>query len=275
MTGITDEPFILVCFGNFELTLHSNAVERSEIPPFTHPTLKQKVFLSRLSPDLLAEVERRAVIRVWPRNTAIFRMHDECTGVHLVREGLVKLYRGHPNGREQIILLEGAGGALSIAPLFDDFKHITSARTLPQTTTMFMPREDFLNLCNTNAEFRDAVTMEMARRFRSLVELVETITLKSVPARVATHLLELAAAHDALDGAETFNLMLSQDELAHVLATSRESVARALAELRSAKIIEQRGAKIRVIDAQGLTTWSQATTPVQSFSEAFRIRGDR
>ena len=69
--------------------------------------------------------------------------------------------------------------------------------------------------------------------------------------------------------------MLSQDELAHVLATSRESVARALAELRGAKIIDQRGAKIRVVDAEGLLAWSQATTPVQSFSEAFRLRGDR
>jgi CRP/FNR family transcriptional regulator, dissimilatory nitrate respiration regulator len=258
-----------------ELTLHPNVVERSEIPPFTHPILKQKVLLSRLSPGLLAEIERRSVVRVWPRNTAIFRMQDECTGVHFVREGLVKLYRGHPNGREQIILLEGPGGALAIAPMFDDFKHITSARTLPQTTTMFLPQEDFLHLYNTNLEFRDAVTNEMARRFRSLIELVETITLKSVPARVATHLIELAAAHDALDGTQTFNLMLSQDELAHVLATSRESVARALAELRGAKIIEQRGAKIRVVDAEALAAWSQATTPVQSFSEAFRLRGDR
>jgi DNA-binding transcriptional MocR family regulator len=69
-------------------------------------------------------------------------------------------------------------------------------------------------------------------------------------------LLELAAAHAALDGSRAFKLLLSQDEMAHVLGTSRESVARALGELRAHGIIEQRGAHIRVADAQALFEWS-------------------
>jgi CRP-like cAMP-binding protein len=234
----------------------------------------QRVFLSRLSAESLAEVEQRGIRREWPRHTVIFRMREPCSGIHIVLDGLVKLYRSNPSGREQIILLEGPGGALTIAPLFDDGTHVTTAATLKPTTSLFLKREDFLHIYQKYPEMREAVTIEMARRFRALVDLVDTITLKAVPARVATRLIELATVHDALDGSHSFNMTLSQDEMAQVLGTSRESVARALGTLRSAGIIEQRGSTIRIVDANALLASSQAGTPVQSFAEAFRLRGD-
>ena len=106
------------------------------------------------------------------------------------------------------------------------------------------------------------------------VSAIVKITLKAVPARVATRLIELATVHDALDGSHSFNMTLSQDEMAQVLGTSRESVARALGNLRNAGVIEQRGSTIRIVDAAALLAWSQVSTPVQSFAEAFRLRGE-
>ena len=219
--------------------------------------VKQPPFLDRLTPETRGIMEERGVQRTWPRRAVIFRMREQCTGMHVVSSGLIKLYRSNTSGREQIVLLEGAGGVLSVTPILDGGEHLASAETLQVSSTLFLEQSDFVQLYHEQQDFREAVVAELARRFRAVVGLVETISLKPVGARVATRLIELASANDALDGTQEFNLLLSQDELAHVLSTTRESVARALSELRSAGVIEQRGSRIRVKDPQLLLEWSQ------------------
>lgn len=221
--------------------------------------MKAVPFLDRMLPDSLEALHRAGIRRNWPRRRCIHRVGDECAGIHLVVSGLVKVYRSNPAGREQIVLLEGTGSVLSLVPVIDQGEQIATAETLKPSTTMFVSSETFLEMFRQRNDVRDAVAMELARRLRLAFGLLETIALKPVVARVATRILELATVHEALDGMKHFRLLLSQDELAHVLATSRESVARALAELRTHGIIEQRGAQIRVVDARALFEWSNVT----------------
>ena len=228
-------------------------------------------FIDRLLPNTADIVAARGVKRVWPAHSSIFRAEELCTGLHIVTSGLVKLYRTSSGAREQIMLLEGAGGVLTVAPVIDPGQHLMSAQTLKKTTTLFLARKDFLALYREHIDFHDAVVFELTRRIRVAIGLLETVTLRPVNARVATRLVELASAQSALDGSKAFNLLLTQDELAHVLATSRESVARGLAELRVAGIIEQRGSRIRVLQPQALFdrsqySVSQPATPLPSFS---------
>ena len=49
-----------------------------------------------------------------------------------------------------------------------------------------------------------------------------------------------------------FTLGATQEQVARVLATTGEGVARALAELRRQGIIEQAGSRLRVLDAPQL-----------------------
>jgi CRP-like cAMP-binding protein len=221
---------------------------------------KRTPFLDRLSAETVADIERRSVRREWPRHTSIYRAGEPCKGLHIIVDGLVKLYRAAPDGRQQIILLEGNGSVLALTPVLDEGDQVVSADTLKPTVTLFLARDDVLQMQAEYADFRNAVILEMARRFRATVALLTTIALKPVPARVATRVLELASGNDALDGSKTFKLLLSQDEqdeLAHALGTSRESIARALAEMRAAGIIEQNRSSIRVVDANALFDWSR------------------
>jgi CRP/FNR family transcriptional regulator, dissimilatory nitrate respiration regulator len=213
-------------------------------------------FMEHLSSGTIAEIERRSIARAWPPHSSIFRVGDACEGLHFVVDGLVKLFRSNPSGQEQIVLLEGAGSVLTLAPAIDALGHLASAQTIKATSTLFLPRRDFIDLQATHADFRETVLAEMARRFRLTVALMETIALKPVAARVATRIIDIASANDALDGSKRFALVLRQEELARVLATSRESVARALAELRTNGVIEQRGSRIRILDPPLLSAWA-------------------
>ena len=221
--------------------------------------MKAVPFVDRMLPESVEALHSVGIKRNWSRRQCIHRTGDVSAGIHLVVSGLVKVYRSNTAGREQIVLLEGAGSILSVVPVIDQGEQLATAETLKPTTTLFIPTDAFLEIFRQRDDVRDAVVAELARRLRLAFGLLETIALKPVAARVATRILELATAHDALDGAKQFRLLLSQDELAHVLATSRESVARALAELRAHGVIEQRGAQIRVVDARALFEWSNVS----------------
>lgn len=226
-------------------------------------------FLERLLPQTRQRIESSAVSRVWAQHASIFRAGEPCMGLHIIVRGLVKLYRSQSDGREQTIMLEGPGGVLAVAAVIDDEPHLVSAQALRETATMFLGRDTFLELYQSQEDFRDAVIQEVLRRFRAVVALLDTIALKSVSARVAARVLDVAVANGALDGSRTFRLLLSQQELAHVLGTTRESIARALADLHARQIIEKRGARLRVIDANALfasaqVSTSENTTPLPS-----------
>jgi CRP/FNR family transcriptional regulator len=93
------------------------------------------------------------------------------------------------------------------------------------------------------------------------VGVLDKISLRSVPGRVAKTLLEQAEQRGGIRKGLTFTLDRTQSELAHELATSRESVARALGDMRRMGIISTRGREVTVLSVEELECLAQGETP--------------
>jgi CRP-like cAMP-binding protein len=202
---------------------------------------------SRLGGSALQAVARRCVVRTLTRDSVLFRKDDPCRGLHVVVEGSVRVYRASRDGREQVLHTQGPGQALAEVPLFDQGPYPASARALEDSRVLFLPLQDFQWLYSHHPEIADAVIQELGRRLRRMVRLVEKISLRDVPARVAMTLLEYAEGRGAASDGVEFELHRTQDQLAAELATTRESIARALSRLRREGIIDQTAGRIRII----------------------------
>ena len=214
----------------------------------TSTLLRGLPLFARLSDASLAAVASRVVMKDVPQNTILFRKDEPCRGLYVVVAGAVRVYRSNRQGREQVLHTQGPGQAIAEVPLFDGGPYPASARAAEPSRVLFLSLEDFQYLYRTDPEVADSVIRELGRRLRRMVGLVEKISLRDVPARVALTLLEFAGAQGAShDGAE-FSLPRTQEELAAELATTRESVARALARLRREGAIDQQGARVRIRD---------------------------
>jgi CRP/FNR family transcriptional regulator len=209
--------------------------------------------LRGLTEETKSLLEPLLVMREWPARATIFRESDDCQGLHVMVSGLVKLYRASRTGREQIVHLVREPEALSVTPLFDGKNYPASATTLAKTKTLFLPRADFDHFFRTRPDFAIAMAGELARRVRNTTAITETISLKQVPARVASRIIDNAKTLGAWDDLSTFRMTLSQEELARMLGASRESVARAYAELRRLGLIEQRGSRVRILNPDELS----------------------
>ena len=66
-------------------------------------------FLDALSPDEVAHLHARGVVRRFPRGTALFQEHQASDRVMLLTEGRVKIASTSADGRESVIAFRGRG----------------------------------------------------------------------------------------------------------------------------------------------------------------------
>jgi CRP/FNR family transcriptional regulator len=165
-------------------------------------------------------------------------MGEECRGLYIIEAGRVRIYRTNPEGREQVLHIEGPGRAVAELPLFDGGSYPASAVTLEETRLVFLPRADFEYLYRTHPDIAHAIIRALGRRLRHLVHLTETLAFRDVAARLALLLVGYAerSGRHTPDGIE-LTLNRTQEELALEIGAARESVSRAMKQLRRKGLI--------------------------------------
>jgi CRP-like cAMP-binding protein len=214
--------------------------------------LRRVPIFQGLRDETIEMIAERAVTRRVSKNTLLFREGEPCRGLYIIIDGSIRIYRSTPDGQEQTLMVEGPKKTLAELTLFDASPYPASACAAEDSTVLFLLLRDFQQLYHEHPEIADAVIAELGRRLKRLVRLVGRITLKSVPARVASALLEVAEGAGAAHDGGTFGLPLTQEELARELSTTRESVSRALGELRASGVVAKEGGNLKILSVAGL-----------------------
>jgi CRP/FNR family transcriptional regulator len=216
------------------------------------PMLQRHPLFAGLTCEVLATLAGKMLHKQVRRNQHLFRAGEECIGLFLVVKGRIAIYHSTADGREQVIDTAGPGESLSEVPLFDGGPHPASARAVESAYVLCLSRADFHRVYQSRPELAAVAVRRLGARFRKLLKLVNTVSLKEVPARVATRLVEYAGAADRLRDGAIFILPCSHVQLAAELGTTRESVTRAFMKLRQEAIIEQQGVGVRILDLKRL-----------------------
>jgi len=220
--------------------------------------LRQIPIFSELPDDLLARVAERLVQRRVPAGTVLFTTGEESRGLYLVESGRVRVYRVSPDGREQVLHIEGPGRPVAELPLFDGGPYPASAVTIEDSVLLFLPRPEFEQLYRTYPDVAHAIIRGLGRRLRHLVQLTETLAFRDVAARLAM-LLAGYADRTGVPTTEGVELALgrTQEELALEIGAARESVSRALKQLQRKGLIESAGRdRLRIPSVERLRTFA-------------------
>lgn len=225
-----------------------------------HVVARQPLFASLTESDCRTLVER-SVCRGIRQGEVLFRQGEPCRGLYLVIDGAIRTYRANEDGQEQVIGLFRSGESLGEVSLFDDGPYLASARVVEAGRVLFLPLGEVQALYRTHPQVAHAVVRDLGGRVRALVALVDRLALQDVPTRVAAAVLQFAGQSSALRSGGAFRLPRTQEALACELGTTREGVSRALRSLRTAGVIEQRGARIEILDPAGLRRMAGRNEP--------------
>ncbi len=204
--------------------------------------LRQLPIFSELDEVALGRLAERCVARTVAAGHVLFTAGEACRGLYVVERGRVRIFRTSPEGKEQVLHIESAGRAVAELPLFDGGSYPASAMTMEETRLVFLPRADFEYLYRAHPDIAHAIIRALGARLRHLVQVTETLAFRDVAARLAMWLADLAdrAGKPTPRGVEVA-LRRTQEELSLELGTARESVSRAMKQLREKGLIEPLG----------------------------------
>jgi len=218
--------------------------------------LEQVPLFAGFNPQALERLASRCGSRTYPAGHLLFAAGDPCQGLYIVEEGRVQIYRTSPAGRKQVLHTEGPGATVAELPLLDGGTYPATAETAVESRLVYMPRDAFESLYRDNPDVAEAIIRGLGRRLRHLVQVTETLAFRDVAARLALFLAEYAEEHGTSTptGVEIV-LTQTREELSLELGTARESVSRALKQLREKGIVERIARNhLRIPDMERLRT---------------------
>ncbi len=196
--------------------------------------------------DLAGIAEKRRV----GRGEAVFYEGDEADGFYAVLAGRVRIFKLSPEGKEQILHIFGPGEVFGEVPMFAGRHFPAHAGALESSRILFFPRPAFTDLIRREPDLALNMLAILAERLRLFTGLIEGLSLKEVPGRLAAHLLYLSEAQGQ---APDLTLDISKSQLANLLGTIPETLSRILARMSSAGLVELSGTRgIRIADRPGL-----------------------
>ncbi|MFH7321422.1 Crp/Fnr family transcriptional regulator [Desulfurivibrio sp. D14AmB] len=202
-----------------------------------------------LSPEQYDELAMIATDQEYARGSTIFAEGDPGDGFFLVVSGLVKIYKLSPEGKEQILHIFGSGEPFAEAAVFIGSPYPAHAMALEKSRVLFLPRRAFIALINRNPELALNMLAALSRRLKRFAQLIEELSLKEVPGRLAAHLLYLSRQQADQD---QVLLPVSKNQLAGLLGTIPETLSRILSKLAKAEMIAIDGPRITILDREAL-----------------------
>lgn len=176
--------------------------------------------------------------RAYPRGCTIFEVGDPSETAYFVVEGRVKIFRLSADGTEQILGLFGPGAPFGLITAIDDRPYPASAQTTEETRVWAIRSQDLRRLMNERPHLSIKLLQEVGHRLRQAQSRVHALSVQTVHQRIAQYLLELARERGC-PGTEpvTLHLTMTHQELGGYLGASRETVTRALADLRRERVV--------------------------------------
>lgn len=200
------------------------------------------------------------VDQVFKKGEDIFFEDDEGTGFYVIISGRVKIFKLSAEGKEQILHIFGPGEPFGEAAVFTGRRFPANAQAMEETRAFFFPRAEFIELIRKDPSLALNMLAVLSQRLRRFSILIENLSLKEVPGRLAAHLLYLSEKEK---GSTLLTLEISKNQLASLLGTIPETLSRILARMEKEKLIKSEGKCITILNRQRLEeiSWGEKKLP--------------
>jgi CRP/FNR family transcriptional regulator, cyclic AMP receptor protein len=221
--------------------------------PVPGERLKRSGFLSSLAPaDGRALQELGRTVR-FHREATIFNEGDISGRVVLLIRGRVKVSSDLSEGREVVLAIRGPGDLLGELSAIDHRPHSATCTAMEPVEALVIPAETFLDYLVDHPHVALHLLRMLTSRLRDADRKRIEFGAHDMLGRVAARLVELTEQYGTEDGAGVvIDLPFSQQELAGWIGSSRESVVKALSQLRARGWIETGRRTITVHDLPAL-----------------------
>jgi CRP-like cAMP-binding protein len=234
----------------------SSLMESNKMPEQTKLWhLKNINILEGLSEREIKALAARTSMSRLRKSGVIYFPETQSKNIYFLKSGHVKIVRLSSEGREAILDIVGPGeifGELALADEPEE-QYMEIAEALDEVLICAISKNDFLAFLKKNPELNLRMIKLIGMKLRRVESKVEELIFKNVRERIISFLLRFAEAFGKIkDRQITVPKFLSQDEIAHLTATSRQSVATILNELRQERLIDFTAKSLTILQPERL-----------------------
>ena len=215
--------------------------------------IRQASYFSGLDDELIKRLSEGASLRRYQRGEVLFWADDPCASLHIIRRGIVKLFKTSQQGRELIINVIEEGATFNEVPVFDYGQNPVNAAALDTSDVWVIDAGIIRSTMESDPAMCRAVIANLTNNLRMLVGKVEELSFYQVTNRLARLISQMP--EDQLIGLAPYRM--TQDQMAAHLGTVREVVARSLCQLERSGAIKVSRGQIEILDEEVLYSWVQ------------------
>lgn len=213
--------------------------------------VRQFSSLKALNKDELLKMANCKTSYKIKKGQPIFEEGDIMNGIYCIKDGICKLSKLSPNGKDQIVKLVTSGELLGQRSMISDEVANLSAVALENMEVCFIPKSEIIGFFNDNNQFSMNVMKTICGDLKEADDHIVSMGQKTVRERLAETLLYM---HETFGVNEdgSLHIQLSREELASMIGTATESCIRLLSEFNKSNLITLEGKKIVITDISKL-----------------------
>ncbi len=207
--------------------------------------LRRVAIFAELDEEGLRDLAARMQTRTFPAQAVIVTLEEPGESLFIVAEGRAKAVLYGESGREIILSMFRPGEFFGEMSLLDHRPRSANVIALEDAKLYSLDRRSFEQHLARHRQTALAMLAELSRRLRKADEVIGNLALLDVYARVGRILRDLAKEQgEQAEGGVLLRNRPTQQEMASMVGTSRETVSRALSDFAKRGLLDISGRKI-------------------------------
>jgi CRP/FNR family transcriptional regulator len=200
-----------------------------------------------LSLEEFEEAGVRVAERHFGPTDLIFAPGDPGGHLYFLLEGTVRLYKIYGDYKEATVALLKDTGVFGVLDLDEALYQDAFAEAVTDARVVAARKPILNEVMKRHPEFAMKLLSSLAERLRQSDEVIESLLHREVSVRLATLLLNLGDRFGEPNGSErVLKVRLTHQDLANMIASTREAVSKVMSDFQRAGLIEVRNRRIAI-----------------------------
>lgn len=224
----------------------------------TCPVREQHLFCD-LSPTAVHRLNEITSPAVYPRTAMLFIEGQQGRGVFVLCTGKAKLFTTSRDGKTIITKISEHGDVLGLNATISNRPYEVTAEMVEPGQANFISADALLKFLHDYGEVALRVAQQLSRNYYSAYDEIRTLGLGNSPGqKFAKLLLDWSAERGDSSHSLRLHLVLTHEEIAEMIGTSRETVSRLFGDFKMRHLIEAKGSSLTILDKSALESMVQA-----------------
>ncbi len=216
-------------------------------------TVRTERLFCNMAAETIAALEAIKFTSVYPKGSTLFVEGEPPRGVFIICTGKVKLTTSSSEGKTLIVKIAEAGEVLGASATILGLPCEVAAETLEPSQLNFIRRDDFLRLLNTHPDACMHTAQQLSEKYHAAQREIRSLGLaQTTGEKLGRLLLDWCVRGEDTPKGTRIKVLLTHEEIAQMIGTTRETVTRLFSDFKRRKIIDVKGSTMVVLEKDAL-----------------------